>query len=257
MIIYFTGTGNSKFVADYLADKLNDTVVSMNEILKNKGKLVCESHTPYIIVAPIYAWRLPNAVEELLKNTELLGNKNVYCVATMGENSGNADKYIEKIITDKEMNFTGFIGVPMQNNYLLMDKMPDTETVYKQIYSIIPKLDTIVSKIKNSEKLYKDDKTPLPSLMSGLINWGFNNFMLKNQKYTVNSSCMLCGNCVSLCPTGNISIVENNISFDTNCMACFACLHICPTQAINIAGKTEDKGRYICPDYATLKNENL
>ena len=35
MILYFTGTGNSKFVADYLADKLEDTTVSINKYLKN------------------------------------------------------------------------------------------------------------------------------------------------------------------------------------------------------------------------------
>ena len=123
VIIYFTGTGNSKFVADFLADKIGDDIISLNEIIKNNEKLVCTSEKPYIIVAPIYAWRFPGKIEEILKESELKGNKTVYCIATMGENSGNADEYLQKIFTDKGMNFTGFIGVPMQNNYLLMEKM--------------------------------------------------------------------------------------------------------------------------------------
>ena len=249
MIIYFTGTGNSKFVAEFLADKLNDDILSLNNIIKSKNELVCNSSKPYIIVAPIYAWRFPAKVEELLKQADFKGNKTVYCVATMGENSGCTDKYMEKIFTDKQMYFAGFTGIPIQNNYLLMEKMPDNETVAAQLNSVLSKLNDIVYKIKNNEKLYKEDRTPLAKFMSGAVNWGFSNFMLKNQKYSVDDNCMLCGKCVQICPTNNIAIKDNNVIFVNNCMACFACLHRCPSKAINIKGKTEDKGRYICPDY--------
>ena len=74
MILYFTGTGNSKFVADYLAEHLNDETISMNNIIKNSEKLVCDSEKPYIVVAPIYAWRYPAVIEELLRKSELKGN---------------------------------------------------------------------------------------------------------------------------------------------------------------------------------------
>ncbi len=253
MILYFTGTGNSKFVADFLADKLDDEILSLNNILKNNPKLVCSSEKPFILVAPIYAWRLPSRIEELIKNADLFGNKNVYCIVTMGENSGNADKYIEKILTDKGLKLAGYIGVPMQNNYLVMEKMPDATVVKENLVSVVEKLEYIVKKIKYGENLKKDDKTPLPALMSGFINYGFNNFMLKNQKYTVNEKCILCQKCIGICPVNNISLKNSSVIFNNNCMACFACLHTCPVQAINIEGKTEDKGRYICPEYKDMK----
>ena len=34
MIFYFTGTGNSRFVAQMLASELNDSAVSMNDYIK-------------------------------------------------------------------------------------------------------------------------------------------------------------------------------------------------------------------------------
>ena len=129
MILYFTGTGNSKFVADYLAEKLEDDVVSINKTLKNNEILDCESEKPYVVVAPIYAWRFPLVVEQLLKKSQFKGNKTVYCIATMGENSGSAGKYLKKIFTAKGMSFTGYIGVVMQNNYLFMEKMPKPKPV--------------------------------------------------------------------------------------------------------------------------------
>ena len=78
MILYFTGTGNSKYVANALGHRLNDEVVSLNTIIKYKRTARFRSDKAFVIVAPIYAWRLPRVVEDLLKETEFIGNKNVY-----------------------------------------------------------------------------------------------------------------------------------------------------------------------------------
>ena len=256
MILYFTGTGNSKFVADYLAEQLDDTVVSMNRIIKSGEKLVCESEKPYIVAAPIYAWRYPAVVEELLRKSELKGNKTVYCIATMGENSGNADKYLKKIFTDKGMNFTGYIGVPMQNNYLFMEKMPKPRDAARQLNDVIPKLERIADAIKNGETLKKDDKTAFAAFMSSAVNAGFNKFMVKKQNFSVDKDCISCGKCVSGCPVNNIVMKDRKPTFSGNCAGCLACLHNCPKQAINVRNDTQDKGRYACPEYKHWKNKN-
>lgn len=254
MILYFTGTGNSKFVADYLAEKLDDEVISLNNTIKSNEKLVCESEKPYIIIAPIYAWRLPEIVEETIKKAQIKGTKSVYCIVTMGENSGNADKYIGKIISDKGMNFTGYIGVAMQNNYLFMEKMPDKKVADNSLKYIIPKLDKIAAAIKNGESLKKDDKTALAAVMSCFVNKGFNKFMLKNQQLKADERCISCGKCEQLCPVNNIELTDNKPIFKGNCCGCLACLHHCPKEAINVKNQTQDKGRYICPEYSHWKN---
>lgn len=253
MILYFTGTGNSKFVADYLAEKLNDSIISLNNVIKNNEMLVCESEKPYIIVAPIYAWRLPAVVEETIKNAQLNGCKNVYCIVTMGENSGNADKYIKRIITDKGMIFAGYIGVAMQNNYLFMEKMPKPKDAAKALNKIIPKLDMITEAVKLAKPLKKDDKTAFAFFMSGAVNSGFNKFMVKKQELKADKDCISCGKCVSLCPVNNIEIIDRKPTFKGNCCGCLSCLHHCPKQAINVKNQTQDKGRYICPEYKNWK----
>lgn len=256
MILYFTGTGNSKFVADYLADKLGDITVSMNKVLKNGEKLICESEKPYIIVAPIYAWRFPKVVEDLLIKSELKGNKSVYCIATMGENSGNADKYLKKIFTDKAMSFTGYTGVVMQNNYLFMEKMPKPREAFKALNDVSAELYKIVAKIKNGQQLEKTDKTPLAFLMSSAVNAGFNKFMVKKQSFNVDGDCISCGKCVSGCPVNNIEMKDRKPVFKNNCAGCLACLHHCPKQAINVRSDTQDKGRYVCAEYKYWKEKN-
>ena len=37
MILYFTGTGNSSFVANQLAELTDDSLISMNEKIKRKN----------------------------------------------------------------------------------------------------------------------------------------------------------------------------------------------------------------------------
>ena len=256
MILYFTGTGNSKFVADYIAEKLDDETVSLNRIIKNKEKLICTSEKPYAIAAPIYAWRLPAVVEETIKEAQLNGCRKVYCLATMGENSGNADKYIKKIITDKGMTFAGYIGIAMQNNYLFMEKMPKPRDASKALHNIIPKLEKISLAIKNNEALYKDDRTLFAAFMSGAVNAGFNRFMVKKQELKADDDCVSCGKCAELCPVNNIEMQEGKPVFTGNCCGCLACLHHCPKKAINVKNQTQDKGRYICPDYHMWKFKN-
>ena len=39
MILCFSGTGNSRYVAEFIADKLGDTVVDLNEKIK---KYLCK-----------------------------------------------------------------------------------------------------------------------------------------------------------------------------------------------------------------------
>lgn len=255
MILYFTGTGNSKFVADYLSEKLDDETLSLNDIIKKGESLVCFSEKPYIIVAPIYAWRLPLIVEETIRNAKLKGCKDVYCIVTMGENSGNADKYIKTIISQKGMNFIGYIGVAMQNNYLFMEKMPKPRDAAKALNAIIPKLDQIVYAVKNRNKLEKDDNTFLAAFMSGPVNMGFNKFMVKKQEFKADSDCVSCGKCAMLCPVNNIKMINNKPVFSNNCCGCLACLHHCPEHAINVKNQTQDKGRYVCPEYKLWKNK--
>lgn len=255
MVIYFTGTGNSKFVAVALAEALGDAVTSMNSVMRRGERMELYSEKPYVIVAPIHAWRYPAAVEQLLTEADLQGCKDVYCVASMGENSGKAGKALQKLFTAKGMNFKGFCGVVMPNNYIPGWDVDTEEEVRAMYAEAVPKLRGLAEKIKAGERIEKDDRTPMAWLMSGFVNYGFRNFMLKNQTFTVSDSCIGCGVCANSCPTANIFVYDGKASFGENCTSCYSCMHRCPVKAINIEGKTEDKGRYVCKEYKDWKAE--
>lgn len=107
MILYFSGTGNSRFVANELGKQLNDEVVSLNEYLKERRKGIFESQTPYVFVVPSYMSRMPMKVEKFLLNATFKGNKNAYFVFTAGEAIGNAGKYCKRICEKRALNYKG------------------------------------------------------------------------------------------------------------------------------------------------------
>lgn len=249
MIIYFTGTGNSKFVADFLADHLQDDCISMNAVMKHNEQLKCRSDKPYIFVAPIYAWRFPQIVEKTMRNASLSGNQKVYCIGTMGSQTGRTDQYVRKIVEEKDMEFMGFTGVAMPNNYVITSVMPTVEEVDAILKNVIPKLQDICKKISSEMQLKKSDRTPLAGLLSGVVNTGFSRYMVSAKNYVVSDKCVSCRKCEQICPLNNVQMQDGKPIFGDACINCYACIHHCPVQAIDIKGKTEKHGRYICPDY--------
>lgn len=249
MILYFTGTGNSRFVAQGLARELGEECVCLNQYLKEQRPMVFRSEKPFVVVAPIYAWRFPAVIERIISTAEFQGSRLLYCVGTMASQTGAADRYLASIAEGAGMEFLGFRGVAMPNNYLSGGAMPSADQVEKTLKAALPVISEIAGIIRSGGRLSKTDKTPMSGLLSGAVNRGFNEYMLSRQRFTVEPECTGCGLCEKLCPMNNISIVAGKPSFASGCLSCYACIQHCPHQALNIGPKTRTRGRYTCPEY--------
>lgn len=153
MILYFTSTGNSKIVAEILKLDLQDTAVSLNHIFKNNKILEFYTETPYVIVCPIYAWRLPRKIETFLKKAHFNGSQSIYIVATMGDSYGLADQYCKNIFLKRKMDYKGFAGILMPDNYMVSNKMLSKNEAISKIQSNLPYLHEISKHILNRSEL--------------------------------------------------------------------------------------------------------
>lgn len=245
MILYFSGSGNNKFIADYINSKLHDEVVSMNEIIKFNRPLKFNSSNPYIIISPIYAWRYPKIIEDLILKANFNGCEEIYFIASMGLNCGNANKYLKNIATSKNMNYMGFAKIIMPSNYIVSEKAETEDSAVKIIKKSLPLLDTISNLIKNRQSFNEPKKEFFGNLYSSFFNYGFNNFYKSSKKFKVDDSCIKCKKCITVCPLNNVSMKNGNITFSTNCMFCLSCINNCPVNAITYNGKKN--GTYLCP----------
>ena len=73
MILYFSGTGNSKYIAERLADSLKDTLLCLNSRIQAGDTSALDTGERLVIVTPTYAWRIPRLVQEHLLHTPLHG----------------------------------------------------------------------------------------------------------------------------------------------------------------------------------------
>ena len=67
MIVYFTGTGNSKYIAEYMAESLEDETFDAAKQIKKRKSVNLYSEKPWVFVAPTYGWQLPHLFLQFLR----------------------------------------------------------------------------------------------------------------------------------------------------------------------------------------------
>ena len=101
MVLYFTGTGNSRHIAERIAHALNDTLISLNDRIKSGDITPLAVNGRLILVMPTYAWRIPRIVRDHLLRTELRGARETWFVMDCGSEIGNAAKYNRALCREK------------------------------------------------------------------------------------------------------------------------------------------------------------
>ena len=90
MILYFSGTGNSRHCAHLLGKALQDTCVDAFHYIRDGIAGEFTSDKPWVFVCPTYCWQIPRAFADFLRSAKLTGSRDAYFVMTCGGEVGNA-----------------------------------------------------------------------------------------------------------------------------------------------------------------------
>ncbi len=250
MILYFSGTGNSKFITDCLEDITHDNVSSINEIMKaQKPVSIHDSHV--VFVFPSYCGRMPRVVSQCIQKLCTFDHMPAYFIATCNESAANAEHYCKKLCEECNLDFKGFTQIRMPQNHITMCDTADAEEIETLLNNA--QIKKISNQIIEHKPLEANTYSLKDKVISKSVNGLFYKAFVKADGFYVTSKCIGCRKCERVCPLNNIQMKDKKPTWSTNCTHCTACINLCPVQAIEYTDKTKDRKRYQCPKYSTVK----
>lgn len=258
MIFYFSGSGNSLWVAKEFGIFFEEPPISIaEELLKESEELVYsigEEEMIYFIY-PVHSWGIPLLVNRFISRLRFEGytNQEIYSVSTCGDECGHTDRIFRESLAKRGMSLTDAFSIRMPNNYILLpgfDVDPE-EVEYKKHERTHNQISTAIYNTTFHSRFYTQQyiRGSFPLLKSRIIYPLFLWYIQRPNKFYATDACTACGLCKEKCPTGTIRLQEDGKPLweKKGCVQCLACIHYCPARAIEYGKSTRKKGRYRHP----------
>jgi flavodoxin/NAD-dependent dihydropyrimidine dehydrogenase PreA subunit len=234
-IYYFSGTGNTRFVANQIEKYYENLGENVSTFSIEEGTLV-EDTDLIIIGSPIYAGNVPEKlIRWVLRNIpDTDQSKAITFTTSAGLQNAFGTGSIATKLSKKGYKILGQLKYELPRNYYFKKyEMQSKEQSYKLFKNVKTLIPNDLEKISNEDGDYFKTKTLGIDLLAETMSV-MTRFMGKS--FSVNSNCTKCKKCIKSCPTKNI-VLKSKISFKLNCMMCTRCIHNCPENAITYKGK--------------------
>lgn len=238
MIYYFSGTGNSKWVANRLAKELDEEMQDIAAFFKSPGPIRIRAGESLGIIFPVYAWGPPMIVKRFLPYLTV-EDAFCYAVCTCGDDAGGAIEYLKK-----RLPIISGYSVQMPNNYIVLYDVDDEQTQRRKLIAAKARIPQIAENIRQKKPVFEVCRGRFPGLKTAVVHPLFRVFAMRSKPFYAEETCTACGLCARVCPTGNIAIVNGRPSWSDACEQCMGCINRCPARAIQYGGYTKKKGRY-------------
>ena len=253
MIFYFSGTGNTKWAAEYVSSLTNEKLIFIPDVLEGDCHFNVEVDERIGFCFPVHGWRPPFIVRDFIRRLRIDDAAGHYCyaLATCGDDVGLTFEYLNKDLveiglqTDSVFSFImpeSYVGFPFMNVDKKEKRDAKKEKGVKELNLLAQ--DIVVRK----KGLCIINKSHWPIINSKVIGSFFVEKMVKDTPFRVEENrCVKCGICADICPVDNI---KGGLGFEPEwlhnglCTTCFACYHHCPHHAIEFGNRTKNKGQY-------------
>lgn len=243
MVFYFTGTGNSLYVAKELEKKC----VSIPQAIHDRKAGYADDRIG--IVCPVYEHEMPFMVRDFLKKA-VFHTDYFYIVLTYGNIHGGAAELAEQYLTSIGKQADYINTIKMVDNFLpgfdmeeQIKSLPEKK-VEEHLAAI--KADILGKKVWK-QPVTQEDRDWHKSFLersAGMASSGM------RQIYKVTEDCIGCGICMNVCPAGCIHLENQKAIHGTeNCQMCMACIHHCPKNAVQLCmAEKNPNARYHNPN---------
>lgn len=226
MVFYFTGTGNSLYIAKQIEEK----PISIPQAIHKESQEY--SADSIGIVAPVYGHEVPSMVKEFLKNA-VFHTDYFYMILTYGNRHGGAAELAEKLCGECGITVHYINVIVMVDNWLPGFDMNHQKKLDKHIgenmAAILADLAARRNRIAEVTDADRAVHRQFLERMSRLPDDAWQHLL------RVTDACVGCGICEKVCPSASVRVTDGKaVHIPGNCQTCLACAHACPHKAIRL-----------------------
>ena len=230
---YYSGTGNTRKVAQCFEDCMRDKGISVQTysvVEKNSSQM--QEEDLLLVIYAVHGLNAPEAVYRWINNLPVFEGKRVVVISVSGggEVSPNTASRVGCIRRLERKGYSVICEtmLVMPSNWIV----PTHEALAVKLLEVLPcKVELVVGDILSGVR-----RRTKPLWIDRLLSWicelekmGAKEF---GKRIKCSEDCNGCGLCRSNCPAGNIDMECDRPAFGGQCHMCLNCLYGCPRKAL-------------------------
>jgi len=256
LTIYFSGTGNSKYIAEVFSKKMGAACHSIEEDLDFAA--LFDAHDTVAICYPIYGSRVPLIMREFAaKHSDAFAGKKLIVFATQLIFSGDGARVFMDLLPEghAEVIYAAHLFMPNNISNVFFLRKPREASLYKRAKKADRKIDAICRHI-NEGKIKRRGFSWFAKWMGKVqgVPWQGKSRSVAAvertmeyramRKVKIGTACNLCGVCIACCPMENFENARGTVVAKDNCTVCYRCVNRCPHKAISVWFAAKPKWQY-------------
>lgn len=250
VIYYFSGTGNAKKIAEWVAllatkSNIECMAIDIAKIDFNSFEII-NPEALIVLISPIHGFNYPGIIQKFIKHFPKGNNDVVLMNSRAGGKIGRmvspgltgvAFMMSSLMLKIKGYRIKGQIPFDMPSNWISVHPAMKEESIkfiFKKNYE---RLEKHCSKIFYGKTDFHSNRDLIQDILIApvsLLYYLAGRFIFA-KSYYASSGCDNCGVCIKNCPVKSIKLVYGRPYWTFSCESCMRCMNSCPKNAINTA----------------------
>lgn len=248
---YFTGTGNTRYVAVRLCKKLSSVYASNAYDISSEADFssAIKSADCVMLAFPVYGSSPPVPMRRFVyKYASQLCGKEVIIIATQylfsGDGAASLGRTVKKL--GGKVKFAEHFDMPNNLSDCKFFAIRNGAENSGKLEKAERRMDNFVRRIKEDRPFRRGFNifSHATGYFCQRMLWRKSENIKKDCLRTDPKKCIGCGICAKQCPVGNLQVSGGVARAKDNCVYCYRCVNICPRKAITLFGSSAPEVQY-------------